>query len=437
MIRVSAILILLFFSIQLGAQQVYTLQQCIDSALANYIPIKEAEIRKQNARIGLSQSRSNLLPDLNADVNHSYNSGRSIDPTTNQYVNQNVTAAVYGASSNLTLFRGLALQNSIRQKSFAYESATLSYQQVKDRLVLDVLLAYLDVLNGEDQVELTIKREETSQKTLDRLQVLNKQGAVKPSDVTDLEGQVLADQLTILDSRSQLETFKLALSQLMNRPYDSTMKLERITFTDVLERYPRTADEVFANSLNQFALVKAAELNTKSFEYGIKVAKGQLYPSVGLGAGINTNYSSVAQNSGGKIPYGNQLKNNRFTSVGVGVSIPIFNRMFTRNQVKLAENDYRTASLLEQNFKRELHEQIDDAYLRMINAYNRYQLLAQQVKAYESSFRAAETRYNAGVGTSIDYITAKDRYDQAEINLLSAKYAYLLRTRVLDFYNGK
>lgn len=437
MIRVSAILILLFFSFQLAAQKVYTLQQCIDSALANYIPIQEAEIRKQNARIGLSQARTNLLPDLNADVNHSYNSGRSIDPTTNQYVNQNVTAANYGASSNLTLFRGLALQNNIRQKSFAYESANMSYQQVKDRLVLDVLLAYLDVLNGEDQVELSIKREETSQKTLERLQVLNKQGAVKPSDLTDLEGEVLSDQLTILDSKSLLETFKLALSQLMNKPYDPNMKLERINFTDVLQRYPRSADEVFQNSLNQFALVKAAELNTRSFQYGIKVAKGQLYPSIGLGAGINTNYSSVAQNSTGKIPYGNQLKNNRFTSVGVGVSIPIFNRMLARNQVKLAENDYKTASLLEQNFKRELHEQIDDAYLRMTNAYDRFQLLAQQVKAYESSFRAAETRYNAGVGTSIDYITAKDRYDQAQINLLSAKYAYLLRTRVLDFYNGK
>jgi outer membrane protein len=437
MFRVSALIIFLFFSTHLAAQQVYTLQQCIDSALANYIPIKQADVTRQTARIELGQSRSNLLPDLNADVWHGYNSGRSIDPFTNSYVNQNVKTANYGVLSNLTLFKGLSLQNTIRQKSFAYESASMSYQQVKDRLVLDVLLAYLDVLNGEDQVELAIKREETSQKTLDRLQVLDKQGAVKPSEVTDLEGQVLADQLTILDARSLLESFKLALSQLMNKPYDPNMKLERITFTDALDRYPKTPIEVFQNSLNQFALVKAAELNTRSYQYGVKAAKGELYPSLGLQGGINTNYSSVAQNATGKIPYGSQLKNNRFTSVGVGVSIPIFNRMFARNQVKLAENDYTRASLQEQNFKRELHEQIDDAYLKMTNAYDRFQLLAQQVKAYESSFRAAETRYNAGVGTSIDYITAKDRYDQAEINLLSARYAYLLRTRILDFYNGK
>src|SRR3954464_5071870 len=118
MFRVSALIIFLIFSTHLRAQQVYTLQQCIDSALANYIPIQQADVTRQNARIQLGQSRSNLLPDLNADVWHGYNSGRSIDPFTNSYVNQNVKTANYGVLSNLTLFKGLSLQNTIRQKSF-------------------------------------------------------------------------------------------------------------------------------------------------------------------------------------------------------------------------------------------------------------------------------------------------------------------------------
>lgn len=420
-----------------NTQTVWTLQQCIDTALRNDIAVQQYGLYAQAAEINLRQARANLLPDLNADIVHSTNSGRSIDPFTNTYVNQNINAASYGANSNLVLFNGLSLQNAIRQNATSYESAKLALQQVKDKLVLDVISAYLEVLNNQAQVELAEQRMGNSKKNLERLEVMNNQGAIKPSDLSDLKGAYLDDQVALLDARNLVSTSILALTRLMNRPYDPAMQVERINLDEFMQAYGATASQVIQNSMSQFAMVRGVELRTKSYQYAVKVARGQMFPTLSLGAGINTNYSSIAKNNAGKIPYSSQLKNNRFTSVGVGLSIPIFNGFFARNRVKLAEIQYRDASLFEQNAKRQLEKEINEAYLRMSNAYDKFQLLQEQVSAYSESFRAAEIRFNAGVGNSVDYLAAKQRLDLARISLVNAQYSFVFRKRVLDYYNGK
>jgi outer membrane protein len=157
-----------------------------------------------------------------------------------------------------------------------------------------------------------------------------------------------------------------------------------------------------------------------------------------LQAGINSRYSSLAETTAGaKIPYADQLKNNKNSFIGIGLNIPIFNRSFTRNQIKLATIALRDNELVEANTKLQLHQQIDQAYLNMSNAYERYKVLLTQVTAYKESFDAAEVRFKAGVGTSIDYLAAKDRLDRANINLINAKYDFVLRKRILDYYSGK
>jgi outer membrane protein len=234
-----------------------------------------------------------------------------------------------------------------------------------------------------------------------------------------------------------VELSKLILSQWMNRPYDSAMHLERVAAGDFLSGYGRTTDEIYQSSLNQFSLVKAVELRSKSSEYSLKAARGQMFPTLAFGAGINTNYSSVARDvNNEKISYSNQLKNNRFTSLGVGLSIPIFNSSIARNRVKLSEISLKNTELVEQETKRDLRQRIDQAYLNMNNAYERYKVLLTQVAAYEDSYKAAEVRFNAGVGTSVDYLTTKDRLDQATLNLVNAKYDFVLRKKILDFYAG-
>lgn len=433
----SFLSVFLIFAISAKSQSTWSLQQCIDTALKNNIPVQRAGLQTQTAQVNWQQSRMNLLPDLFFDVSHGLNAGRSIDPSTNTFVNQNVSGGNYGVNSNVALFNGLSFQNRVKQNAYAYEASKMQQQQTKDELVLNVILGYLSVLNNEDQLQLAYQQASTSQAALDRLQVMNTQGAVKPSDVSDLKGQLMNDQLNILNAKNTLETSKLNLAQLMNKNYDSAMKVEKIDVDEFLTNYPSTANEIYRTSLGQFALVKAVELQKTSSFYSWKAAKGRMYPTLSLGAGINTRYSSLAENAGVKIPYTDQLKNFKNTAVGLQLSIPLFNRSTYRNQAKLANIILKDDELVEANTKQQLHQQIDQAYLNMSNAYERYKVLLTQVDAYDQSFKAAEIRYKAGVGTSIDYLTAKDRLDRANINLINAKYDFVLRKRILDYYSGK
>ena len=435
MFRVLSISFLLLFAVQVKAQS-YTLQQVIDSALANNIPVKQEGLSAQTAKIDFNQSRLNLLPYVSADITHGIYNGRSIDPSSNGYVNQSLNSANYQVSSGFVLFNGGSLQNTIKQNRAAYEASTMDWQQRKDNLVIDVIIAYLSVIANEDMLSSLVNRAGVSKEQLDRLTILNNQGAIKPSELSDLKGQLMNDQLAIVDARNVVESGKLQLAKLMNKPYQKDMKLERIDVSEFLANYAATAEQVYQNALNQFAQVKAAEFRTKSFAYGTKAARNALFPTISVGGGLNTTYSSIAQNASGKIPYDNQLKNNVSTSIGVGISIPIFDRLQQRNRVKRADIFFKNSELEEEKVKVQLRQDIDQAYLNMTKAYDRYKVLVEQVAAYTESFKAAEVRYNAGVGTSIDYLLAKDRMDAANINLISAKYDFVLRKKILDYYSN-
>jgi outer membrane protein len=435
MFRVLSISSFLFFASFAHAQS-YTLQQAIDSALTNNIPVKQSGLDAQTAKVDFNQARLNLLPYVTADVTHGIYNGRSIDPSSNGYVNQNLNSANYQLNSGFVLFNGGSLQNSIKQNRTAFEAATMDWQQSRDNLVIRVIMAYLTVIGNEDILNSLLNRAEVSKQQLDRLDVLNKQGAIKPSEFSDLKGQLMNDQLAIVNARSVLESSKLSLAQLMNKNYDKNMRLQRIDMSEFLANYAGSADDVYENAQKQFSLVKAAELRTRSFEYGTKVARSELFPTVSVGGGLNTNYSSIAQNASGKIPYNSQLKNNVSTSIGIGISIPIFNRLQQRSRIKLADIRLKYSELEEERVKTQLRQDIDQAYLNMTNAYDRYKVLLEQVAAYNESFKAAEVRYNAGVGTSIDYLLAKDRLDLANINLISAKYDFVLRKKILDYYSN-
>lgn len=418
------------------AQPHYGLQQCIDTALKKNIAVRQSGLLAESAHVNMKQARANLLPDLNVGLDHGINTGRSIDPFTNQYINQSVNYASYAANTGIVVFNGLNLLNSVKQYATAYDASRMELQQAKDNLTLNVILAYLQVLNNEDLLRSAQTQRSVSEKQLERLAILDSQGAIKPSDLTDVKGQLMNDELTILNMRNSLETSKLALAQLMNIPYDPGMTLDRINTDEFLTAYSRSSEDVYQTALQQFSLVKSVELRRRSSEYALKAARGLMYPSVTLGGSMQTNYSSAAETSTGKIPYNDQIRNNVFYGVNLGVRIPIFNSFRARNNVKLADIQVRNNELIEESTKVQLRQQIEQAHLNMTNAYERYKTLLQQVDAYNTSFKAAEARLTAGVGTSVDYVIAKSNLDRANINLIAAKYDFVLRKKILDYYQN-
>jgi outer membrane protein len=436
-ISLTGLVCFFFFSICGKAQQsagtTYTLKQCVETGIANNLDVRKADLQMQTSKVNWNQSRLNVLPNLNGSIDHGINQGRNIDPTTNAYINQKIKFAGYNLNSNLVLFNGFYIQNTIKQNSYAYEASKMDWQQAKDDLTLNIILAYLQVLSNEDLLSQNQNQSVLSQKQVQRLGVLNDEGSIKPSDLSDLRGQLANDQLSIIATQNALEAARIDLCALMNIPYDKSMKLERIDPATFSLNYQSTAKQIYETSLNQFALIRSASLQTKSAQATVRAMRGLLFPSLNLNGNANSNYSSSDQGN----KYGKQLDNNFSTTVALSLRIPIFNSWLTRNRIRLAKITASTFEYIEQTARTQLQQDVERAYLNMTTSFDRYKVLLEQVNAYTESFKAAEIRFNEGVGNSIDYLTAKNNLDRSNYNFITSKYEYLLRTRLLDYYQGQ
>ncbi len=227
--RVIAIgLFFLFIANILSAQTKLTLQESIDIAIKNNIEVKQRDLLAEAAKVNYKQAKTNLFPTVNGNISHGINQGRSIDPFTNSYANQNINYASYGIGSDVILFNGLTLQNAIRQNAFAYDAAKMELQQAKDNLTLAVILAYLQVLSNEDQVALANQQVMVAKVQIDRLEKLNKEGAINPPQLFDLRGQVKEAELNRVTAQNALAFSKLTLTQLMNIAYDMYRAEQRV-----------------------------------------------------------------------------------------------------------------------------------------------------------------------------------------------------------------
>ena len=410
----------------------YTLQQCIDIAIKNNLTVKQSELQMDRDRIYWNQARENLLPQVYGDASRSINNGRVLDPTSYTYANQQITNDNYSLNSSLVLLKGLSLMNSIKQTSLAYQAGKLDFQQAKNDITLNVITTYLQALENEDQISLTQTQIELSQQSLDRLNILNKDGSISPSDVTDARGQLATNKLSLIDARNSMYAQKLNLLQLMNVPYNRNVKLKRLSADTLPQEYKLTVDEVYNNALNDYPMVKAADLRLKSTDKEVAAAKGIYYPTLTVGGGVSSFYSSF-DNTG----YHSQINNNYNYGVNIGLHVPILNFFQTRNNVALAKIDRLNAQYTTQTTKLTLKKNVDQAYVNMSLAYERYQTLVEQVDAYTQSFKVAETKFNAGVITSVDYITIRGFMDRANLSLISARYDYFIRIKILDYYQGK
>lgn len=464
--------VLMGLALKSGAQQptggTLTLQQAIDIAVKNNATVKQAEFNMQTASVTHRQAKGNMLPDLIGSINHGINQGRSIDPFTNSYINQQINFASYNLGSSVTVFNGFQLLNTLRQQSLNYDAAKMDLQQNKDAITLDVIIAYLQVLNVQEQIGQLEAQAALSRKQVQRLETMNREGAVPPSQFYDLKGQLGTDEIAIVQRRADAENAKLELARLMNVPYDRTLNPAPLNADEMSLIYGNDVEAIYTSATSQFAMVKAAELRRKAAVRGFQAAKGWYSPQIFLSGNLNTNYSSAAstqtivsvvdvpttdyvivngnkvnvvttQNNfnSQKISYGDQFKNNYSTQVAVGVRIPFVNSLFARNQVAQARFNMRYNEFLTQSMYTELKQSIQAVYIAMTTAQERVRLLRDQVAAYAESFRIAEVRFNAGLGTSIDYLTAKNNLDRATLSLTSARYDYVFRTKILDYYQSK
>ncbi len=445
----------------------YTLKSAIELALANNVTIKQADLKTSGAKENARQASFNRLPSISAGLNYGINNGRSIDPFTNSYNNQQLSSSNGNITASLPLFQGFRNQAAIQQNSLSYKAAGLEAQQSRDNLALDVAQAFLQVLSNEDQLNLLKKQASVTDSQVARLTLLNQEGAIAPPLLADLKGQYASDQVSVLNAENALQSAKLSLATLMNIDYKKEMILSREGLDMTPIPYGETAIKVYEAAIEKMALVKAVDLRTSAAMKGIKLASADYYPTVSLFGQLNSNYSSLARTltaasisevpsgdfvnigtskvpvftrqtdyNSSKIGYVRQLSNNFNTYFGISLQVPIFSGFQARTKVSLARLEAKNAGFIAADTRRQLKQSVDKAYLDMQTAFERLNLLQQQVNEFRESFRAAGIRFELGSIHAVEYLTVKTNLDRAEVNLSVARYEYLLRTKVLDFYQG-
>jgi outer membrane protein len=450
-----------------GQNNTLTLKDCIATALKNNITVRQSEILMQNAGINYKQAKNNRLPVAQSAYNYGINNGRSIDPFTNSYIDQQLKSSDMNVQASIPLFSGFQLKNTIKQNELAFAGATMEWQQRKDELTLQVILAYLQVLSSEDAITLANQQAEVSKQQMERLDIINKEGATVPSNYSDMKGQYAGDRISVVSAENNFSTNVLTLTQLMNIPYNDSLQFDRTGVIEEVKEFKNMPDEIYTLATQKLATVKASEMRIASSVAAVKVANSARYPTVSLYGGASTNYSSLANfnnlvsssflpngqyvvyndqqlpvmskqdvYASRPITYGSQFRNNISTGFGVSVSIPLFNAFRTNSAVKLARNDERNNRLIAENIKLQLRQGIEQAYVNINAVYKRYQALKEQADAYSESFRIASLRFENGVINSPDYLIAKNNLDRSNANLIIAQYEYLLRKKILEFYMG-
>jgi outer membrane protein len=446
-----------------------TLQQAVDMALKNNISVKQTEVQVQNAELNLQQSKFNQLPNASGNVNEFFNFGRSLDPFTNSYVPRNINYNQLTVQGGVLLYNGYLLKNTISQNDILLKATQQDMQAMKDNVALQVVLAYLNILNAEDQMSIAKTQTEITKLQIERTDKLVRAGSLAQSNLLDLKAQLANEETTIVNFQSQLELAKLTLLQLLNDKNISDVALDRISVpTPSSTGYDIAASKIYDIAESGQPLIKAADLRVKSAEKGMEIARAGFMPQVSINGNLGGNQSNAQKEfivvgetnqflgnvqlngqtyplnvtqpkfaENGTVGYFKQLENTFNYGIGLNINIPIFSKFINKTRV-LQANLQRTNALYEsQKTRQTLRQNIETAYTNMSNAAKRYESILVQVTALEESFRASESRFNAGAIDFVAYSLQKTNLDKARANLVQAKYDYVFRTKILDFYQNK
>lgn len=460
------IVILLFANAAAYAQKSWTLKECVEYALENNISVKQNEIRTGLSELAVVQNKYALLPTLNASANRNWNFGRTIDPFTNLFTTQQVQSDNISLNSSVTLFSGFQLRNTLKQSQLDYMAGLSDLQKIRNDISLNVISAYLQVLYAREQLKVAVARVTQSTEQRDRIQRMVAAGTMVQGNLLDAESQLSNEELSNITAENQLMNAKLSLTQLLQLPTPEGFDVQEpdVPLPDVAVA-AMTPSQIFDIAMKNLPEIKAADTRIASAEKGITIAKGGYYPRITAFGSVSSFYSSSSKKisgvdfngyqpdgsitAGGDTvlspsfssrlednPYRDQFDQNLNKAVGLSLNIPLFNGLSTRSGVKRAKLNYENARFAAQQTRNQVYQSIQQAHTDAIAARKRYDATMRNLSAFEEAFQYAEKRFNAGLLNSLEFLTATNNLTRTKIEVLQAKYDFIFRIKVLDFYAG-
>lgn len=436
-----------FTSINGQEKKVWSLEDCVFYAHDHNIQVKQQQLNTAYNENTLKQSKIDMAPNLNFNTNYNYASGRVLDQSTYIYKNQDQNSQNLTVSSNVTLFQGLQMLNTVKQNKYTLMASHEDVERLKNDISVNIALAYLQILLNKELYEVAVNQLAVSELQVERTGKLVDAGSIPEGSLFEISAQASREEMQVVSVQNMLDISYLNLTQMLDLDSVGGFEIEVPDLESLFnENYVIPPVElVFSDALRGRPEIRGAEYRLKSSEYALKIAKGGRSPRISLGGNYGTLYSDtrskLSVDGGGNIiqeyyPYGDQLKDNQNWGIGVGLSIPIFNGWMVNTNVNNSKLNIENYQYELKNTRLQLYKEIQQAHADALAAVKKYRASEKAVTSMIESFRYVEQKYNVGLVNSVDYNTTKNQLTQAQSELLQAKYEYIFMLNVLEFYRG-
>ncbi|WP_210515492.1 TolC family protein [Hymenobacter terricola] len=459
----------------------WTLQRAVDYALEHNLGVRLNSLSAQNNKVVLNQSKAALLPSANLNGNQTWQFGTSVNPLTYEYQSQTIRANNFSAVSQLVLFQGFQLRNTIKRNALDYEASVQDIEKAKNDLSLNVASQFLQLVLAQELVRANQLHVDNDQAQLDRAKILLKAGSIPESTVLDTQSQLATDQLNVITAQNQADLARLALMQLLNidpaTAKNFQIDVPQLADPDEEAPYSLDVNQAFQTASTRLPEIKAAELRVQSARRSTDLTRGAYYPRLFLSGQIFTGFSSssvsrvisgtsagtpfplvVLDAAGNPVPgtsgytvqlpgqptydvlpvrFFDQLNNNLGKQIQFGLSVPILNGLQVRTGVQRALLNEQSATVRAEQARLTLRQSIEQAYADARAAQLQYSAAKRQVTALTLTQRNSEIRFNNGLLNGTEFNIAKNNLTFAESNRIQAKYSFIFRRKVLEFYQGK
>ncbi|WP_057938056.1 TolC family protein [Algoriphagus resistens] len=412
------------------------LETAVSIGLKNNLTLKRSELNQLTNEATLLQNQGQRYPNLTTGASSGYRWGRSINPVTNLFETARIGNINVSASSNVTVYAGNQINNSIKQSKVDLEAGMYNIEATKNDIILNIINLFVNVVFNREQVTVAENQLASTSDQLTRTTKLVEAGSLPLSDQLDVQAQNATNQVNLINAKNDYNIAKLNLAQALQIPYTPEFSVVEPEFEiNELLMATETPRDIYNQALGIMPEIKAAQANVQSAEYGVKLAKAGYYPTLGVGANIFSNY--VDQVYGTERPtFGQQIENNLSEAVNLQLSIPIFSRLSNKANVQRARVQKQISEVAALEAENQLRNDIETAYNSALAAQLTYESSLVQVESLEETFRIAQQRFDLGAINSVDFQVAQNNLFNAQANLLNAKYTYIFRVKVLDFYLG-
>lgn len=424
--------------IQANAQESWTLRQCIDYATAHNVTILQAEITVKKSEVEANTAKWARLPNLSANGSQSFNWGRTQtavkDADTGDYNTKYVNTSSRGTNLSLTssvpIFTGFEIPSQYNLSKLNLKASMADLQKAKEDLAINIASAYLQALFNKELHQVALGQVALSQEQYNRIETLEKLGKASVAELAEAKSRVAQDELNVVQTFNNYRLSILDLTQLIE--LETPEGFEVADPDEAFHLNPLTPpDEVYANAVLNKPAIQAAQARLEGSKQSIKIAQSALYPSLNLNGSIGTNYYSTLNRT-----FSQQLGDNFSRYVGLSLSIPIFNRFATRNRIRTAKLQRDDYALKLESTKKTLYKEIQQAWYNASAAESKYASSATAAEASKASFELTSKKYENGTATAVAYNEAKQNLMKAQSDELQAKYEYIFRSKILDFYKG-